>query len=180
MLRKLGKQNIRKFLSDRAAYVREIGERNKQNGEAKGTPVSLVFSIDPSLLASLVDLRRLGRQMYSVDKVSDAVLQKRLEDNSCAKKDGLSTLQVNAIISKRLRINMTEKDTEQRIVMLFADYTSLLRVNGLLWIIEDSPNSRLATYSTRLNLGRYSHASAMTWSLLTLTSGKIFCRSWIM
>ena len=65
VLRKLGKQNIRKFLSDRAAYVREIGERNKQNGEAKGTPVSLVFSIDPSLLASLVDLRRLGRQMDS-------------------------------------------------------------------------------------------------------------------
>jgi hypothetical protein len=34
---------------------------------------------------------------------------------------------------------MAEKDTEQRAVMLFADYTSLLRVDGFLWIIEDCP-----------------------------------------
>ena len=45
--------------------------------------------------------------MDSVEKVSDAVLQKWLEDNSCVKKDGLSASQVNVIISKRLRIKMT-------------------------------------------------------------------------
>jgi hypothetical protein len=45
VLKKLGKQSIRKFLSDRRAYVREIEERNKQAGEAKGTPVSIAFSI---------------------------------------------------------------------------------------------------------------------------------------
>jgi hypothetical protein len=60
VLRKLGKQNVRKFLYDRASYVREVEERKKQAGTITGTPVSLSFSIDASLLASLVDLRQLG------------------------------------------------------------------------------------------------------------------------
>jgi hypothetical protein len=60
VLKKLGKQNIRQFLVDRPSYVREMEERNKRAGQANGTPVSLSFAVDATLLASLVDLRRLG------------------------------------------------------------------------------------------------------------------------
>jgi hypothetical protein len=52
LLRKPGQQNVHKFLSDRAAYARKIQERRKQTGQANVSPVSLVFSIDYSLLAS--------------------------------------------------------------------------------------------------------------------------------
>jgi hypothetical protein len=34
---------------------------------------------------------------------------------------------------------MSEKYTEQRIIMLFSDYKSLLRVNGISWIAYDNP-----------------------------------------
>jgi hypothetical protein len=104
-----------------------------------GRPVSLAFSIDAMLLTSLVDLRRLGADIDTVDKVSDKAVQSWLDANCDVKKDGMSLTQVHALISKKLNINMAEKDTEQRIVMLFTDYSSLLRMNGLSWIVKDCP-----------------------------------------
>jgi hypothetical protein len=54
VLKKLGKKSIRKFLSDRDTYVREIEERSTQGIGAIGRPVSLTFSIEPFVLESLV------------------------------------------------------------------------------------------------------------------------------
>jgi hypothetical protein len=34
---------------------------------------------------------------------------------------------------------MSEKDPEQIIVMLFTDYSSLLRMHGLSWLIKENP-----------------------------------------
>jgi hypothetical protein len=139
VLRKLGKQNVRKFLYDRASYVSEVEERKKQTSTITGTPVSLSFSIDASLLASLVDLRQLGDEIDTVEKVTDNLLQCWLDANCDIKKDGFSAAQVLTLVSKRLRINMSEKDLEQRIVMLFTDYSSLLRMHGLSWLIKEHP-----------------------------------------
>jgi hypothetical protein len=139
VLRKLGKQNIRKFLYDRASYVREVEERKKQAGTISGTPVSLSFSIDASLLASLVDLRQLGDEIDSVEKVTDDTVQRWLDAKCEIKKDGLSAAQVLTLVSKKSHINTSEKDPEQRIVMLFTDYSSLLRMHGLSWLIKEHP-----------------------------------------
>jgi hypothetical protein len=57
------------------------------------------------------------------------------------KKDGLSASQVQAIVDRSLRINMSEKDTEQRIIMLFADYCGILRNHGLAWIVDENPKT---------------------------------------
>jgi hypothetical protein len=46
ILKRLGKQNIRKFIRERKAYEAEIGERNRQAGVCIGTSVSLKFSVD--------------------------------------------------------------------------------------------------------------------------------------
>jgi hypothetical protein len=55
-----------------------------------GRPVSLAFSIDAMLLTSLVDLRRLGADIDTVDKVSDKAVQSWLDANCDVKKDGMS------------------------------------------------------------------------------------------
>jgi hypothetical protein len=139
VLKKLGKQNIRKFLADRAAYEREIQERSRQEGSAQCQPVSLKFSVDPALLASLVDLRQLGDDVLSVAQVTDHVVDTWLQSHREIRRDALSISQVNLIVTRSLRINMAEKDAAQRIVMLFADYTSLMRVHGLSWVIAEHP-----------------------------------------
>jgi RNase H-like domain found in reverse transcriptase/Reverse transcriptase (RNA-dependent DNA polymerase)/Integrase core domain/Integrase zinc binding domain/Chromo (CHRromatin Organisation MOdifier) domain len=139
VLKKLGTQSIRKFLKDRAAYLREIAERTMQDGTVVGRAVSLQFSVDPSLLESLVDLRQLGEEIDTISKVTDESVQSWLDEHCELKKDTLSLSSVKTIIGKQLRINMAEKDTEQRVVILFADYTSLLRANGITWIIKQNP-----------------------------------------
>jgi Reverse transcriptase (RNA-dependent DNA polymerase) len=139
VLKKLGKQNIRKFLTDRDAYVREIDERSAQGNGRIGRPVSLAFSIDPSVLLSLVELQQFGAEVTKVESVTDSVLLTWLEKHRDLKKDGLSAAQVQAIIFKSLRMNMSEKDPEQRIIMLFADYKNILRVNGISWLVDKNP-----------------------------------------
>jgi hypothetical protein len=52
-----------KFLCDRAAYVWEIEECSNQADTFTAIPVSLYFSVDASLLASLVELRRMGAEI---------------------------------------------------------------------------------------------------------------------
>jgi hypothetical protein len=104
-----------------------------------GKPVSLTFSVDPAVLASLVDLCQLGTQIDHINKVTDAVISQWLESHKEVKKDTLSASQVQSLVEKSLRINLSEKDANQRILILFADYTSLLRVHGLSWVIQDHP-----------------------------------------
>jgi hypothetical protein len=142
LLKKLGKQNIRKFLTERDAYVREIAERSVQGNGVIGRPVSLTFSVDPTLLLSLVELRLFGAEVPTVASVTDAVLLNWLEGHRDLKQDGLSATKVQAIVSRSLRINMMETDSEQRIIMLFTDYKSLLRIHGLSWLVEE--NTKLA------------------------------------
>ena len=139
VLKRLGKTNIRKFLADRGSYVREIQERSAQDNGTIGRPVSLTFSIDPHVLESLVDLRQFGADIVAVANVTDEILQTWLEKNGEIKKDSLSFSKVQAIVSRSLRINMSEKDPEQRIIMLFSDYQSLLRNSGMSWLVNDNP-----------------------------------------
>jgi hypothetical protein len=141
LLKKLGKQNIRKFLTERRSYVREIEERNAQGNGTVRHPVSLNFSVDPYILWSPVELGQLGPAVKSVAEVTDAVLNTWLEKNSELRMDGLSASQVQAIVDRSLRINMSEKETEQRTIMLFADYHGILRNHGLAWIVDENPKT---------------------------------------
>jgi hypothetical protein len=141
-LRRLGKSNIRTFLTEREAYVREITERSAQENGSIGRPVSLSFSIDPPVLESLVDLRQFGNHVTKVSEVTDELLLAWLEKHRDIKKDGLTASQVQTIVSRSLRINMTEKDCEQQVIILFADYNSLLRKNGMACLVEE--NTKMA------------------------------------
>jgi hypothetical protein len=69
LLKKLGKANIRRFLRDRDTYVREIKERKDQEGQTIGKPVSLTFSIEASLIESLVDLSSLEVQLTQLRRL---------------------------------------------------------------------------------------------------------------
>jgi hypothetical protein len=62
------------FLTERRLYVREIEERNAQGNGTVVRPVSLNFSVDPSILCNLVELGKLGPAVKSVAEVTDAVL----------------------------------------------------------------------------------------------------------
>jgi hypothetical protein len=97
-LEKLGKQNIRRFLSDREAYTREIAERTTHDGNSIGRHVSLRFSIEPSFLHSLVDLRQLGESIDHISTVTDTVIETWLDAHADVKRDTLSASGVKSIV----------------------------------------------------------------------------------
>jgi hypothetical protein len=131
VLKRLGKQNIRKFLREREACEAEIAERNRQAGAQIGMPVSLKFSLDQCSLESLIDLRQFGETVDSPTLLTDDLVRKWLDSHREVKKDTLSVSQVKSLAGKQLKISMTENDPTQRIIMLFTDYSSLLRSHGL-------------------------------------------------
>jgi hypothetical protein len=90
VLKKLGKQNIRTFLTERHAYVREIEERSAQENGMIGRPVSLTYSVEPSVLESLVELGQFGSEVTSLADVTDEILTEWLGQHWEIKKDGLS------------------------------------------------------------------------------------------
>jgi hypothetical protein len=79
-------------LADRYAYVREIEEISAQVGGSIGRPVGLTFSIDPSVLGSLVDLRQFGDTVTTVSLVTDEILGAWLDKHRDLKKDGLTKI----------------------------------------------------------------------------------------
>jgi hypothetical protein len=152
VLKRLGKANIRKFLIDRDAYVREIEERSARDNGSIGRPVSLTFSIDPQVLESLVDLRQFGADNILVALVTDELLRSWLEKHREIRKDRLSASQAQAIITKSLRISMLEGDYEQRMLMLFSDYQSLLRLHGMGWLVTDNTKVAVSHITDALKL----------------------------
>jgi hypothetical protein len=139
ILRRLGKQNIRTFLTERDAYVREIEERSAQENGTVGRPVSLMFSVNPPVLECFVELGQFGVEVTKVDLVTDTLLRTWLDEHRAIKKDGLSAAQVQTIVNRSLRIKMAERDCEQSIIMLFADCKSLLCLNGVAWLVDENP-----------------------------------------
>jgi hypothetical protein len=79
VLKRLGKQNIRKFLREREAHEAEISERNRQAGAQIGMPVSLKFSLDQCALESLIDLRQFGETVDSPTLLTDDLVRKWLD-----------------------------------------------------------------------------------------------------
>jgi hypothetical protein len=100
------------------------------------------LSIDPPVFESLVELRQFGNEMTKVSEVTDELLLAWLERHRDVKKDGLTACQVQEDLSRSLRINMIEHDCEQRVIMLFADYKSILRKYGMAWLVEE--NTKIA------------------------------------
>jgi uncharacterized protein YhjY with autotransporter beta-barrel domain len=94
----------------------------------------------------LIDLRIFGETVGSLSVLTDDLVRTWLDSNQEVKKDMLSASQVKTLVTKQLRVSLTEKDPEQRVIMLFTDYTSLLRVNGLSWVIADRPGLAVSQY----------------------------------
>jgi hypothetical protein len=84
-------------------------------------------------------LGQFGVEVTKVDLVTDTLLRTWLDKHQDIKKDCLSAAQVQTIVNRSLRINMAERDCEQRILMLFADYKSLLRLNCMAWLVDENP-----------------------------------------
>jgi hypothetical protein len=86
--RGLGQEPIRKFLRDRAVYLRRLEERKKEPGCDFLTPVSLVTSIDPDLLEGLILTGELPEECTTLKDIEDTHVSVWLAKNT--KKDSVA------------------------------------------------------------------------------------------
>jgi hypothetical protein len=95
--------------------------------------------VDPDLLLSLVELAQFGSDVDSLENLSDNHITEWLRPYRDTKADKKSLTCVDTLVAKGLHIRMPDKNIAQRIMTLFADYSTLLRSNGILWVVKEKP-----------------------------------------
>lgn len=137
-LLKLGHTELYKFSKAWKRYVNLCKERNSVLPEGqKMVPATLVSCIDPDLLENLVCLDEIeGRD--DVDDVVDSDLEAWMK-KSLGEVAKLSTPDdIAAMVQRKVRTNMQEKDSTMRINQLVSDYLTLSREQG--WtLVKDQP-----------------------------------------
>jgi hypothetical protein len=119
----LGQVAIRDFLKKRARYLRVVAQNNKADG-VNVTPITVVASIDPDLLESLIDMEKIDAD--SVDNCTDESVMEFLE--STQERDASVTAEfVKAEELTKVTFAMSEKDPALRVMNAVADCYSLHR-----------------------------------------------------
>jgi hypothetical protein len=134
----LGLVAIRNFLKKRARYLRLVAQNNKTDG-VNVTPITVVASIDPELLESLIDMEKIDAD--SVDDCTDESVMEFLE--STQNRDASVTAEfIKSEVLAKVTFAMSKKDPALRVMKAVADYYSLLR-NLRLDFIHGKPKEAL-------------------------------------
>ena len=136
-LRQLGQNNIHTFLREREIYLLRITDARNSGGTVE--PIPLKSSVDADLLTSLIELEEFGSEIDSIDKVTDLTLQGWLEEQQGNSLDSVTVEQLSHAVRTNVRINLHESDAKLRIIKLFSDYKTFLRVRKWSAILEENP-----------------------------------------
>lgn len=133
--------SIRDFLRAYDKYVHEVTERANQlsvGDEEVIRPASLKYCMDQDWLESMIESEFIpGAADY--ETVTENCLRKYLEGKAQESRHVATVESIDKIVEKDLRTEMTDTDARSRMETLFATYLSLLRRNGLSWVIKDNP-----------------------------------------
>jgi hypothetical protein len=141
---------IRTFLQARKKYESEIDERHRQPGGSDLQPQSLRLCIDPDLLDGLIILQELGCEVKQPADVSDAVIRRWMQKVVQSKASTIAKSDLDSAV-KNLRINMQERDPEQRVVQLFIRYHGMLGRLNRQSFTTDHPKDAVEHIVSRLH-----------------------------
>jgi hypothetical protein len=137
-LLKLGHIELYKFSKAWKRYVNLCKERNSVSPEGqKMVPATLVSCIDPDLLENPLCLEEIeGRT--DADEVVDADLDAWMKKSLGEVAKLTTTDDIAAMVQRKVRTNMQEKDSTMRINQLVSDYLTPSREQG--WtLVKDHP-----------------------------------------
>jgi hypothetical protein len=90
-------------------------------------------------LLSLIELAHFGAEIDTLDKLKEDHITAWLDKHREERTETWSLSNLDFLVSKSLNVKMQEKDIPSRLTTLFADYTTLLRNNGISWVIKEKP-----------------------------------------
>ena len=147
-LARLELESIRIFLRRYDAYVQEVKARAAQlagensTTEEPGRPVGLVLCVDADQLESAVDCGLIPN-CTSVEALVDEFLRSFLDSEAQESQNSVTESDLVKLVEAVLRMNMTVKSAKGRMNLLFMEYMSLLRTNGLKWVTEKAPKAAI-------------------------------------
>ena len=136
--------SIRVFLRAYDAYCREVKARASQLTPETSTPlepvkpVSLIFCVDAEQLESAVQCGMI-KGCNDIQALTDENLRSYLDSESEESTTTVTEADLTKLVESKLRMDMTVTSAHGRMKLLFMDYTSLLRTNGLKWVTTKSP-----------------------------------------
>jgi hypothetical protein len=129
-LLKLGHTEFYKFSKAWKRYINLCKERNAVLPEdQKMIPASLVSCIDPDLLQNLVWMENI-EGCDDADDVTDTHLDTWIKESLGEAATTATTEDISAMVLRKVRINLQEKDSGMRIDQLVSDYLTLSREQG--------------------------------------------------
>lgn len=99
-------------------------------------PVNLTHCIDEEWLESTVDSELIPGVKKIFDH-TDELLRNYPESQAEKEKDMMKISNIDAIIKKELFIDRSDSSSRSRMERLFTFYVSVLRRNGLTWVMKE-------------------------------------------
>ena len=143
-LHRLEPESIRVFLRKYDAYCRELKSRAAQLSFESSfpmepaRPVGLTFCVDAEQLESAVECGMITG-VTDVELLTDETLRAHLERKAQQSTTVVTQDDLASLVETQLRMDMKIKSATGRMELLFMDYKSLLRTNGLKWVTTDTP-----------------------------------------
>lgn len=133
-------ESVRRFLNLYNQYVNEAKARARQLGDGLNTeaskPVVLKYCVDVDVLKSTLALG-LNDSANDYDTINENALRQYLEKEAEDFRETLTLSGLDSIVRKDLKMDMKNKDARSRMKSLLIEYHTLLRRNGLYWLLED-------------------------------------------
>ena len=133
-------ESVRVFLPLYDQYSNEVTARAEQltvHGATSSEairPVNLKFCVDPAYLESAIALGFIEADDY--DSLTDSVLRVHLEGKDKESEDSVTLEALDDIFERELKMDMKDTNTRSRIETLFVSYHSILRHNGIVWLLD--------------------------------------------
>ena len=135
--------SIRIFLRLYDQYTNEVLARALQLSDSEqpaeaGKPVDLKFCVEPEYLESAIALGFIPG-VLSYRQLDDTTLRAFLDKKAEECKESVTLSSLDNFVSKNLKMDMQDSSAVSRMQSLFVSYHTLLRQNGLLWVMDTSP-----------------------------------------
>lgn len=137
----LDPESIRVFLRKYEAYWRKVFARALQlTGDVTTSlepvkPVSLIYCVDDKQLESAIECGLID-DYTDVDMLTSEALRKLLDKEAEEFKDVVTEKDLVATVQVLLHMKISFKSAKGRMKLLFMEYRSLLRTNGIKWVTE--------------------------------------------
>jgi len=152
-LDRMDPDSIRVFLEKYDDYCRKLNAlasphaRNGTLSTEPARPLGMVYCVNSDQLQSAIELHLIGG-CNNVKELTDEKLRSYFnsiveQTSTVVSAHNLGEVSqqqaLEELIEKDVRMDMTVKSAESRMTLVFLDYRSLLRREGMSWIIDRNP-----------------------------------------